>query len=91
MITVWLRGHRRDDKQDAVAPGMAAQSQVISALMGSPTSPLLSRSSNRALSIPRIKHFYLMRGENPVFYPLHVPRAQRELKYKHPQTHGREE
>lgn len=32
-----------------------------------------------------------MRGENPAFYPLHVPRAQRELEYKQAQTHGREE
>lgn len=29
---------------------------------------------------PRIKHFYLMHGENPAFYPLCVPCAQQDIK-----------
>lgn len=91
MITVWLRGHRRDDKQDAVAPGVAAQSQVMSAFSFLASLPPLSQLSLSSLYPPQIKHFYLMRGENPAFYPLRVPRAQRELDYKQPQTHGREE
>lgn len=42
-----------------------------------------SRSSTWALSIPQIKHFYLMHTENPAFYPLCAARAQQELKYRH--------
>lgn len=40
MSGAWMRDHRRDDKQDAVALGLTAQSQVISVLMDSPFSPL---------------------------------------------------
>lgn len=88
MITVWLRDHRTDDKQDADASGMAAQSRVMLAFT---CPPQLSQLNLSSLYPPQIKHFYLMRGENPAFYPLRVPRAQQELEYKQPQTHGREE